>query len=355
MHSLLTSKAHSLIIAVCVLLLWPVTTVFAADPQQLTVLTWSEYMDPKLVRKFEARYKARVKFVYFESDELRDDMLLNTDVGYDVICANGRSIKRYVRRNWLAPITVQDVPNKIHIDPHWAGAFPGTKEYAVPFFWGTVGIAYRKDLVKTPITSWKQLLNPDKELQNKIVMVKDSRDLMAVALKSRELSINTTDKKALDNAEALLLAQRPYVKDYSYVSLTKESSLVKGSAYAALAYSGDALMLAEHNENITYVVPKEGTNIWIDYLVVSKASKRKKLAMDFINFLNQPKNAAQLAQFLYYATPNRAAEKLLPREFLADPVIYPDKMLINKSEFYHELPPRTQKRYNSILPRVVGE
>ena len=337
------------------LLLYPGIISHATEPRELVFLTWSDYMDPELVKKFENQYNARVRFVYFESDELRDDMLINNDgAGFDIICSNGRSIKLYARRGWIIPITDQDVPNKKYVDSRWAEAFPDSKDFAIPFFWGTVGIAYRKDLVKNPITSWKQLINPSPELNGKILLVKDARDLMSMALKSEGHSINTIDFKLLNQAESLLLAQKPYVKSYSYLAVTKESELVKGDVVAALAYSGDALMAAEHDENITYIVPEEGTNIWIDYLLVSKATTKKKLAMDFINFLNEPENAAQLAQFVYYATPNLAAEKHLPKDFLEDPVIYPDKALIDKSEFYKELPPRVQKRYNNILPRLIG-
>ncbi len=334
----------------------PFSLTYAEQPQELHFLTWSEYMDPELIDKFEKLYNARVKFAYFESDELRDDMLLNTDGAvYDIICSNGRSIKTYMRRGWLAPVTEREVPNKKHIEKRWAEAFPGAAEYAVPFFWGTMGIAYRQDLVKQPITSWKQLFDPAPELKGKIVLVKDSRDLMAMALKSQGYSINTIDPVKLDKAKSMLLVQKPHVYDYSYIALTEESALVRGDAVAALAYNGDAQMVAEHDENITYVVPEEGTGIWIDYLVVNKASNNRKLAMDFINFLNEPENAAQLARFVYFASPNKASRKYLPQEFLSDPVIYPDQAFIDSSEFYLELPPRTQKKYNTILPHVVGE
>ncbi len=111
-------------------------------------------------------------------------------------------------------------------------------------------------------------------------------------------------------------------------------------------------MLAEQDEKIAYVVPEEGTNIWVDYLVVGKASKHRKLAMDFINFLNEAENAAQLAQFVYYASPNRAATQYLPADFLADTVIYPEQAVLDRSEFYLELPPRVQKFYNAVLPRL---
>lgn len=351
----LKANSCNLIIAVFILTLNPGIISAATEPQELVFLTWSDYIDPELVKKFEEKYNAKINFVYFESDEFRDDMLVDTEAaGYDIICSNGRSIKPYARRGWIMPITEQDVPNKKLIDSRWRDAFPYANDYAVPYFWGTVGIAYRKDLVTTPITSWRQLLEPTSELSGKILLVKDSRDLMTMALKNLGYSINTTDLEHLDQAESLLTLQKPHVKNYSYLAVTEESALVNGEALAALTYSGDALLVAEHEENITYVVPDEGSSIWVDYLLVSKATTNKKLAMDFINFLNEPENAAQLAQFVYYATPNLAAEKLLPKDFLQDPVIYPDKILLEKSEFYKELPPRVQKHYNNILPRLVG-
>ncbi len=340
-----------------VALLFSVTSIAqAAQTNELVILTWSEYMDPELVKQFETQHKARIKFVYFESDELRDDTLVTADgQGFDIICSNGRAIKSYVKRGWLEPINDQQVPHRKNIDPRWLNAFPQANEYALPYFWGTSGIAYRKDLVKTPIISWKQILKPAAELKGKIVLVKDARDLMMPALKSMGKSTNTTDRKALEQAKDLLLAQKPFVKDYSYVALTEDSALVKGTALAAYTYSGDALVLAEHDENITYVVPEEGTILWVDYFVVSKASKNKKLAMDFLNFINEPKVAAQMAEFVYYASPNKAAEKHLPQDFLDDPVIYPDKSLLDHGEFFRELPPRTQRSYNNILPHIVGE
>jgi spermidine/putrescine transport system substrate-binding protein len=354
-HQCCVSK-NRLLAMIGIVVFFSFSSALAEDSHDLVFLTWSEYMDPKLIEKFENRFNTKVKFAYFESDELRDDMLLNSDGAvYDVICLNGRSIKTYSRQDWLAPMTTKDVPNKKHIDLRWAEAFEGAAEYAVPFFWGTIGIAYREDVVKQPISSWKQLIEPAPELQGRIVLVKDARDLMVMALKSQGYSINTSNHQELDKAKSLLLAQKPYVHDYSYISLTEESALVTGDAVAALAYNGDALTVAEHDENIKYVVPEEGTAIWVDYLAVSKASKKKKLAMDFINFLNEPENAAQLAQYVYFASANKAAEKHLPQEFLSDPIIYPGMAFINSSEFYLKLPPRTQKKYNDILPQVTGE
>jgi len=337
------------------------TTLFMAGPatatpeRELVILTWSDYMDPELVSAFERQHQARVRFVYFESDELRDDLLVNSDGrGYDLICVNGRMLQTYADRGWLQPLDDSLIPTRRLIDPRWTDAFPAAAEYGLPYFWGTMGIAYRSDLLATPLTRWSQLLDPPQALQGRIQLVKDSRDLMAMALKSLGHSVNDTDPQVLAQAEELLFRQRPHVRDYSYVAMTGDSSLVTGDTLAALMYSGDALMLAEFNENIVYVVPEEGTVLWVDYFAVARHAREPALAMQFLDFMNTPEHAARQAEFVYYATPNRAAEALLPAEFREDPVIYPSAEVLARSETYRPLPPRAQRRYNQLLPQLTG-
>jgi spermidine/putrescine transport system substrate-binding protein len=336
------------------------SVAFAADsslhpePRELVLLNWSEYIDPDLVEKFEAQFNAKLREVYFESDDLRDDMMLETDgKGYDLALVNGISVDLYRKRGWLSPVSEAQIPNLKHIDSRWLDAFPGLKGYTVPYFWGTIGIAYRKDLVPAPLTSWMDILQPAESLRGKIGMVENSRDAMGMALKALGYSANSTDSKQIKAAEQLLLAQKPHVNTYTYIALNEESALVSGDIIATMIYSGDALMVQEHHEEIDYVVPTEGSNIWVDYLVVLENSKNKELARAFLNFLNEPGNAAQLAEFVYYATPNKDAEKLLPAEFLEDPVIYPSEAVLSKSEFYKPLPPRAIKKRNIAFSRAL--
>jgi spermidine/putrescine transport system substrate-binding protein len=341
-------------------LLFVSSLLMAADspPQsttrELVLLNWSEYLDPDLVKKFEQQFDVRLREVYFESDDLRDDMMLETDGrGYDLVLVSGISVDIYRKRGWLSPINAAQVPNLTHIEDRWLDAFPGIEGYAVPYFWGTMGIAYRKDLIQAPITSWMDLLQPADYLHGKIGMIESSRDALGMALKALGHSANSTDAREIKAAEQLLLIQKPHVKTYTYIALSEESALVSGDIIATMIYSGDALMLQEYHENIDYVVPAEGGNIWVDYLVVLKGSQNKDLAHAFINFINEPENARQLAEFVYYATPNKAAEKLLPDEFLEDPVIYPSQAVLDKSEFYKPLPPRVMKQRNNAFSRVV--
>ncbi len=332
----------------------PATSRAETTPRELVLLNWSEYMDPELVAEFEKTHNAKVTQVYFETDDTRDEMVLDTGgMGYDVVLVNGISLSKYRKRGWLSPLTVKEVPNLRHVDRHWLDAFPDASGYAVPYFWGTLGIAYRKDLVPAPIATWRELFHPPAQLHGRIVMVKTSRDLIGMALKALGHSANSTDSAQIDEAEKLLMGQRPHVMSYSYVALNEESALHTGEAYAAMVYSGDALMLEEIDPRIAYVVPEEGSNLWVDYLVVMQSSTRKELARAFIDFLNEPANAERLAEFVHYATPNKAAAALLPAEFKADPVIYPPPEILNRSELYTPLPARVEKKRSEVFSHIV--
>ena len=321
---------------------------------ELVLLNWSEYMDPDLVKKFETKHDVVVKHIYFESDDYRDNYMLETQgKGIDIICINGVKISTYVKQNWILPLTEKEVTNLKHIDKKWLTMFDDAEGYVMPYFWGTTGIAYRKDLVKGKITSWKDLFYPKEELRGKIVMIGAHRDLIGAALLALGYSINSTSFEELKQAKDLLLKQKEYVKNYEYLALDENSSMVTGETYMAMGYSGDILMLQEHDENIEYVVPEEGTELWGDYMAVSTASLKKDLAYQFLNFINQPAHAAQMAEWVSYATPNKAAEKLLPAEFLSDSLKYPPKEVLEKSEIYKKLPPRVTRYRNEIFSRVT--
>lgn len=325
-----------------------------SSARELIILNWSDYLDPELIEEFEQEFNVNIKEVYFENDEARDRLMLQSDgQGYDIAIVDGTTLTSYQQRGWLASIDERDVPNLQHIDKRWLAAHPSANGHAVPYFWGTIGIAYRSDLVSDEITSWQQILSPAEELRGRIVMVDDNRDLLSPALITLGGSPNSSDPQDLEAASVLLQEQRPYVREYGYVSLGEESELVTGDVWVAMMYSGDALVVQEHNESIEYVVPEEGTVLWVDYLAVLNASSKKALAKQFINFLNEPGNAARQAEYVYYPTPNKAAEALLPAEFLEDELIYPPQERIEKSEFYRVLPAPITRRYANITAAVT--
>jgi spermidine/putrescine transport system substrate-binding protein len=327
-----------------------------ADPAvQLAIFTWADYIDPELVAEFERENAVKVQFSYYASDDDRDEILATSHaLDYDLVVISGLMIQPYVTRGWLAPISRESVPNLRHIEPRWRGAFPKSEEYGVPYFWGTLGIGYRKDLVPEGFSSWKEFYQPRESLRGRIAVLRSSRDVVGMALKALGHSANTADRDAIREAGRLLEAQKPFVRSYGYVSVDEQSALVTGEVFAGMLYSGDVISLREYHPDVDYVVPVEGSNIWCDYLAVFQSSKRKELAARFIDFLNRPEIAARNARFLNYATPNRAALARLPAKYLHDNIIHPGREVLSRSESYRPLPPRAQKEVNAIFARILN-
>jgi len=316
--------------------------------QKLVILNWDDYLDPALVKEFEQQHGVSISQSLYESDDHRDLLMReNQGQGWDLVIVSGLMVEAYLKQGWLARKPL--VENESIINSHWTDAFSGAKDYVVPYFWGTLGIGYRNDLVSHPITHWRQFFNPSKDLKGKISLINSSRDVVGMALKSLGHSANSTNETHLLQVHELLLKFRTSVNTLHYIDLDERSAMLTGEVVAAMMYSGDTLMLQEHNPNITFVLPREGGNIWVDYIGVLSSSKQKELAWQFIRFINKPENAAQLAQYINYATPNTEAQKLLPADFVENTVIYPSKDALKKSEYYKVLPKRTRKRYNKIF------
>ncbi len=336
-----------------VALLMTAGSAFAAERRELQLLIWSEYLDPAVVAEFEATCDCRVRQIFYETDEDRDQMVQETEGdGFDLALLNDVMIAPYAKRGWLAPIDRGRIPNIKNIDPRWLNAFPDAETYAVPFFWGTLGIAYDSGKVTWPVTSWMDLFRPEEALRQRIIMLNDARDTIGMALLALGYSLDESDPKALAAAAQLLEQQRPFVRAYSYVGLSAESGIVTGDFLMAMIYNGDAITLQKIDPSIRYVVPKEGTNLWVDYLVVLNKSRNKDLALQFINFVNDPQIAARLARFSNYAAPNKAAEKYLPEAFINNPAIYPPAAVLERSQTYQPLPAAAVKARNAIFAKL---
>lgn len=327
---------------------------YGDNSKTLRLFIWEDYFPEEVISAFTKQYNIKVEQVFYETDELKNETLINTNggLGLDLIVGSRASFREYVKHGWLRSFTNADFPNLVHLDDHWLPS-DSLKNHSVPYLWGTVGIAYRKDKINTPIETWGHLFKPDKTLSQRIMMINDSRDTLGLALKSLGFSINSADTNELKAAEKLLLSQKAFVKTYSYPELDETSLLVKGDIWVSMIYNGDSLTLNELNPNIHFVLPSEGSNLWVDDIAVLKSSKNPELAWQFINFINEPDNAAQIAQYLYYATPNKSANAFLPKDFVNNPIIYPPDDVIKRSEFYQEMSPRQQKRRNDVFLKVL--
>ncbi len=336
--------------------LWPLLVAAgdAATPE-LVILNWADYIDPDVIAAFEKKHAAKVHVVNFEDDDNRDQLLLATNgAGYDIVLINETHVSLYRAHGWLAKLSEAEVPNLKHVDTTWLDKAADAKGYAVPYFWGTLGIAYRRDLVKKPAQHWSDLLQPPAELRGHVAMLSSQSEILGIALKAAGHSINSILHSEIDEAMQLLLAQKPYVRAYQQSLLSDKSELVTGDVSMRMMFNGDALALRKFNPNIEYLVPPEGTALWVDYMTVMADAPNPKLAYAFLDFLNEPQMAAKNAAFVNYATPNQTAAKLLPADYRENRSIYPDAKTLANSELFVPLPPRglsyRNTQFSHLLP-----
>lgn len=346
---------------ISLLFIWPGRVFAQTSPldspgpnTKLVLLTWPDYLSTTVVQAFERSRQVTLELLYYESGADREQKLaLSRGQGYDLVLMDAARLQSYAQRGWLEVLSTQNLPNRRYIDPKWLTFNASVEKYGMPYFWGTLGIAYRSDKIQTPVTRWMQLFRPEPAWKQRILMLKDSRDMIGLALKALGYPLNSTDELALQQVEVLLKQQQPFVLDYGYLALNEQSALVSGAAWMSMAFNGDAILLQQYNPHIQFVVPEEGTNLWLDCWIVYASSARKALALDFLNFINEPVHAAQLAQELYYATPNQAAYALLPPAFLQDQRIYPSAAVLSRSESYQPLSPKGLQRYNNLFFNLI--
>ena len=224
-------------------------------------------------------------------------------------------------------------------------------KYSVPFMWGTVGILYDSTRVtEEEASSWSVLWN--EKYAKEIFMLASIRDTLGVALKYLGYSMNTRDPAQLKEATQLLIEQKPLVKAYQ-VDETKEKMVI-GEGALAVVYSGDALYAMDLNENLAYSVPVEGSNVWIDPMVIPATAKNKENAEKFINFLCRPDIAQMNCEYIYYSSPNDGAIALMGEEYTENETINPPQDVIDRCEFFHDIPENYMTIYNALWSQVVN-
>jgi spermidine/putrescine transport system substrate-binding protein len=267
---------------------------------------------------------------------------------YDVIFPSDYMLTRMLNENMLEKIDLSKIPNHRHIDESLMGTvYDPDNEYSLPYMWGTIGILYNTTMVAEPVDSWDALWDP--RYAKEILMLDSQRDSMAAALIKLGYSINTLDKQELAEAGELLKQQKPLV--LAYVVDEGKDKMVSGEAALALTWSGEAMYAISENDDLAYVIPKEGTNVWFDVMAIPKGAKNLEGALQFMDFLNRPEIALRNADYIGYATPNLAARAMLPEEIRDDPQAYPNLDALENAEFFVHLGD-TLKDYDRIWTEV---
>jgi spermidine/putrescine transport system substrate-binding protein len=302
--------------------------------KQLYLFNWPDYIAQEVLERFERECGVKVIVDTYDSNETLLAKLQAGATGYDVIVPSDYMVSIMIKEGMLAELDKSNLPNLKHIDPAHLGLyFDPENKYTVPYMWGTSGFMYDTAAVQRELKSWKDLFEPAPDIQGKIAMLKDEREVIGAALKYLGFSMNTTNPEELQKAKEVLLRQKPYVK--AYTSDTTRDLLVAGEVVVAHIWTGDAMRARDAKPTLKYVIPEEGCTIWQDNLAIPKTSKNKYTAEVFINFLLRPDIAAINANTIKFGSPNRTAiqQRLIDPALLNDPGIYPPDELKRKMEW----------------------
>jgi spermidine/putrescine transport system permease protein len=327
----------------------------ASAGQQVVIYNWGEYIDPEVLDMFEEETGIDVVYEEFETNESMYPKVQAGAVAYDLVCPSDYMIQRMIANNLLDEINFDNIPNLKNIGTQYmeqSRAFDPENKYSVPYCWGTVGILYNKTMVDEPIDSWSVLW--DKKYTDQILMQNSVRDALGIALKYCGYSLNSKDLDELNEAQQLLLEQKPLVQ--AYVVDQVRDKMISNEAAIGVIYSGEAIYTQSENQNLEYVVPKEGSNVWIDSWVIPKNAKNKENAESFINFLCRPDIAKMNFDYITYSTPNVAARELIEDDAIRNSTIaFPDNEVLNRCETYQYLGTKVDEIYNKLWREIKSK
>ena len=322
----------------------------AAQSREVVLYNWDSYIDEETIPEFEAATGIRVRYELFADNSELFGKLRAGNPGYDVIFPTNNWVARMIPAGMLQPWEHARLPNLTNIDdrfmdpPHDPG-----RRHSVPYLWGTTGIGFREPVTGVP-DSWAALFT-DATHAGRIALLA-SDDTLFAALKYLGYSLNTTDQAELDAAVDLVLKAKPRIR--TFAPDTGQDLLLSQEVDLVLEYSGDMQQVMAEDDELGYVVPNEGSLLWEDSMCLAAGAPNPEEAHEFVDFVLQPEIAARIAEFVLYATPNRAAKALLPAEIVEDPAIFPSDEIVARSEFAKYKGEDVQRMYEQALTRVLA-
>lgn len=306
----------------------------------LNVYNVGDYIDEELINEFEEKTGIKVQYSTYDTNEMMYQKVKSGSTKYDLVFPSDYMVQKMSREGLLKKINYNNIPNYKYVDKDFLkNAYDPTNEYSVPYMWGTLGIVYNKKMVKDKVDSWDILWNS--KYRKNILMFDSVRDTMGVALKKLGYSMNTTNQDEINKAKDLLTKQKDLV--LAYVNDDGKDRMVGNEAMMGIFYSGDVPMMVEENEDLAYVIPKEGSNKWTDAMCIPKTSDNQDWAEEFINFLCDPDVNARNTEYIGYSTPIKKGWEQLPDDVKYDKSLYPDEEILSKCEAFLDLEENIKK------------
>ena len=319
-------------------------------PRRLRLAIWSSYIPDDVVADFERAAGCRVETWNFGSNEELLARLEGKDSGFDVACPSDFVLPALVARGLLERVDGSRLRHLDQLDPAFRGrASDPRDEWSVPYAWGTVGIAWRSDVLGETVDSWDAFSDP--RAAGQAYLLEEARDAIGAALLRVGADPSSTDPAHLAAAKATLLAWKPRLKGFTSES---KDLLLSGEAWLCQAYNGDVAQAMALRPTIRFAVPKEGGILWLDVLAIPRGAPSRDLAHRFLDHVTDPRVAGRISSGIRYAVANRGARAHVDPAVLADPVVYVPDDVRSRCRLQHDLGAK-EEAFSRLWLEVRGE
>lgn len=317
----------------------------------LHVYNWVDYINPDLIPEFEKANNCRVVMDNYDSNEAMYAKIQAGAKGYDLIFPSSYMVSIMNKQQMIIPIDHSKIPNIKHIDEAFIKLTEDSAmHHSVPYMISVTGIGYVKSAVGEAVdASWS--IFERKDLAGRMTMLDDAREAIGAALKYMGYSLNTTNVDELNAAKEVMLKWKQNLAKYE--SILYNRGLASQEFLVSQGYNGDVMQVAQEAPDVAFMLPKEGTSIASDDMVIPKDAPNKELAYAFINFLLDPQVAAKNMEYVYYEAPNKAALKLLPQDMLDDPAFHLPEAYMKKCEVVQDLGDKNEL-YMNVWDSIKG-
>ena len=328
-----------------------VAILVRGEDRTLNLFIWSEYIDPTVVTDFEKEFQCKVVIDLYEDAEGMMSKLQGGGASlYDVVVPPDYIVPGMRKLGLLRPIKLNKIPNFENIEPRFKGPpFDPRNQFTVPYQWGTVGIFARTNALRSAEASWGVFFDPAKNGKT-FVLIDSMRDLIGAALKYKGFKLNSTDPAELKAVRDMIVPAKN--RAFAMESSVGGKNRVLGkSAQFAIVYSGEGARGMTEDPSTVYLIPKEGSQIWLDSLAILANAPHPELAEKFLNYVLDGKVGARISNFTQFSTPNKASKPLINKELLNNPAIYPPAEVLARCEFLQDLGPKS-RLYDELWTQI---
>ncbi len=321
----------------------------------LNIYNWGEYISDgsedsiNVIKEFEHLTGIKVNYSTYDSNESMYSLIKYGGVSYDIVIPSDYMIERMINEDMLQKIDTSRLSNYDLIDKKYKNLYyDQNNEYSIPYCVGMVGLIYNTKLVLEAPDSWSVMW--DERYKDDVLTFNNPRDTFAIAQFLLGIDVNTTNKSDWDRAADKLKEQKNVLQ--AYVMDEVYNKMESGSAAIAPYYVGDYLSMLDNNEDLAFVYPKEGVNIFVDAACIPKNAENYDAAMLFLDFLMEPDIALANAEYIYYASPNISVTTNPEYSLLNDEIIYPSEDEIPKTEYFHDMDTETRNYFDKLWQDV---